>query len=57
MAKKGNRILVGLVCSVCGSRNYVTEKNKINLPEKITINKYCPGCRKTTPHKETSKLK
>jgi len=57
MAQKGNRILVGLVCSVCGKRNYVTEKNKINLPEKLTINKYCSGCRKTTSHKETSKLK
>jgi len=54
MAKKGNRILVGLVCSVCGKRNYVTEK--INLPEKLTINKYCSGCRKTTSHKETSKV-
>ncbi len=57
MAKKGNRILVGLVCSVCGKRNYITEKNKINLPEKITIKKYCSNCQKSTSHKETSKLK
>ena len=57
MAKKGNRILVGLACSVCGRRNYVTEKNKINLQKKITIKKYCPNCRKSTSHKETSKLK
>jgi len=57
MAKKGNRILVGLVCSVCGRRNYVTDKNKVNSPGKITIRKYCPNCRKLTIHKETDKLK
>jgi large subunit ribosomal protein L33 len=57
MAKKGNRILLGLVCSVCKSRNYVTEKNKVNLPEKLAVKKYCPKCRKTTSHKEVAKLK
>ena len=57
MAKKGNRVLIGLVCSVCKNRNYVTEKNKINLAEKLSIKKYCPNCRKTTSHKEVAKLK
>ncbi|MDD3679319.1 MAG: 50S ribosomal protein L33 [Candidatus Shapirobacteria bacterium] len=57
MAKKGNRVLIGLFCSICKNRNYVTEKNKINLPEKITIKKYCSKCKKATIHKETSKLK
>jgi len=53
---KGNRILIGLVCSQCHNRNYVTEKNKINLPEKLKIQKYCSHCRKRTEHKETGKL-
>jgi len=54
---KGNRILIGLVCSQCHNRNYVTEKNKVNSPEKLKIQKYCSRCRKRTEHKETSKLK
>lgn len=58
MAKKGeHRIKIGLVCSVCKNRNYVTEKNKMETPEKLTLNKYCGFCKKVTPHKETEKLK
>ncbi len=57
MAKKGARQFIGLVCSVCGQQNYVSQKNKTNTPEKVNIKKYCPFCRKTTAHKETSKLK
>ena len=57
MAKKGHRILIGLVCSECGKRNYTTEKNKLNNPSKLEIKKYCNKCKKHTTHKETSKLK
>ena len=57
MAKKGQRQLLGLVCSVCHCRNYVSEKNKTNTPDKLVIKKYCPRCRKITEHQETSKLK
>ena len=57
MAKKGQRQLIGFVCSICKKRNYISEKNKINTPEKLIIKKYCPRCRKATEHKETSKLK
>jgi len=57
MAKKGNRILVGLVCSICKNRNYITEKNKINSPEKLSLKKYCSRCGKSTTHKEVGKLK
>ena len=58
MAKKGeHRIKVGLVCSVCKNRNYVTEKNKMETPEKLTLKKFCSQCKKVTPHKETEKLK
>ncbi|HUD44011.1 MAG TPA: 50S ribosomal protein L33 [Patescibacteria group bacterium] len=58
MAKKGDhRIIIGLVCSVCKNRNYVTTKNKLETPEKLLLNKFCNTCRKVNPHKETEKLK
>ncbi|OGD63044.1 50S ribosomal protein L33 [Candidatus Beckwithbacteria bacterium RBG_13_42_9] len=61
MAKKGPRILIALICTICGSQNYITEKNKANaqLKEqgKLVISKYCKRCKKHTPHKETTKLK
>jgi large subunit ribosomal protein L33 len=56
MAKKGSRILIGLVCENCKRLNYVTEKNKVNTPEKLKIKKYCPACKKRTVHQETKKL-
>lgn len=58
MAKKGeHRIKIGLVCTVCKNRNYVTEKNKMETPEKLVFKKFCSFCRKVTDHKETEKLK
>jgi len=57
MAKKGARQLFGLVCSVCKSQNYITEKNKTNTEEKLVLKKYCKYCRRATEHKETQKLK
>jgi len=57
MAKKGARELVGLICSVCKSQNYVTERNKINMEGQLTIKKFCKNCKKYTQHKETTKLK
>lgn len=56
MAKKEQRLLLGLVCTTCKATNYVTKRNKINTPEKLKLNKYCRHCRKHTEHKETSKL-
>lgn len=56
MAKKGSRILVGLICSQCDRQNYVSEKNKINTPTGLKLNKYCRYCRKHTIHKEKKKL-
>jgi large subunit ribosomal protein L33 len=55
--KKGNRILIGLECSETGKRSYVTQKNRINTTEKISIKKYCPVLRKHTVHKEVQRLK
>ena len=63
MAKKGARELVAMLCSVCKSQNYITERNKINMEtkgkkgSKLEIKKYCKTCRKYQLHKETSKLK
>ncbi len=57
MAKGEHRILVGLVCTVCKNRNYVTERNKLNTLEKLVMKKFCKFCKKSTEHKETEKLK
>ncbi|MCL4374372.1 50S ribosomal protein L33 [Patescibacteria group bacterium] len=56
MAKKGTRVQIGLVCSVCRRQNYTTEKNKVNTASGLKINKYCPRCKKRTTHKENKKL-
>ncbi|MBU4264892.1 50S ribosomal protein L33 [Patescibacteria group bacterium] len=55
--KKQNRFLVALLCTTCGAQNYLTERNKINTPDKLKLKKYCKWCRKRIEHKETSKLK
>lgn len=55
--KKGNRMLIGLECTETGRRTYVTEKNKINTPDKLQIKKYNPILRKHTIHKEVTRLK
>lgn len=57
MAKKGAVSKFGMICSVCGRRNYVTSKNKLENKDKISLNKYCRGCKKHTLHKENEKLK
>ena len=56
MAKSQSEI-VGLVCTVCKSQNYTTKRNKVNMEEKLKLNKYCNTCNKYTEHKETAKLK
>jgi len=50
---KDARIIVTLACTECKQRNYSTTKNKKNTPDKLGLKKYCPHCRKHTPHKET----
>lgn len=52
MAKKGNRQLLNLECSVCKNKNYITSKNVINTKDKMSFKKYCKFCRKVTPHNE-----
>lgn len=58
MAKKGeHRIKIGMVCQTCKSRNYITQKNKMENPEKMILKKWCKFCKKVTDHKENEKLK
>jgi large subunit ribosomal protein L33 len=56
MAKKGPRIKIGLICSVCKSFNYVSQRSKLNTPNPLKLKKYCPVCKKHTDHQEKKKL-
>lgn len=56
-AKKGPRQIYGLKCSVCNKFNYLSERNKLNTVEKLSLSKYCTKCKKHTVHKEAKKLK
>ena len=47
------RNAVTLACTECKSRNYQTNKNKKNDPDRIEFNKYCKFCKKHTLHRET----
>ena len=47
------RNAVTLACTECKSRNYQTNKNKKNDPDRIEFNKYCKFCKKHTLPKET----
>ena len=47
------RSLVTMTCTECKQRNYQTNKNKKNDPDRIELNKYCKFCKKHTLHKET----
>ncbi len=58
MAKKGEAtIKLGMTCTVCKTRGYLTSKNKMENKEKLVLSKYCRKCRKHTSHKEVEKLK
>jgi large subunit ribosomal protein L33 len=53
MAKKGVRQVVTLECSECRERNYTTQKNRRNNPQRMELTKYCPRCRTHRLHRET----
>jgi large subunit ribosomal protein L33 len=44
---------ITLQCQTCKNRNYSTVKNKKNDPDRLELSKFCPRCRKHTPHRET----
>ncbi|HHY42812.1 MAG: 50S ribosomal protein L33 [Thermoanaerobacteraceae bacterium] len=47
------RVNIVLACTECKERNYFTQKNKKNDPDRLEFNKYCRRCGKHTLHKET----
>ena len=47
------RVKITLACSECKQRNYDTNKNKKNDPDRLEMKKFCRFCRKHTLHKET----
>ncbi len=51
--RKDVRPVIILACNDCKGRNYVTEKNRRNDPNRLEMKKYCPNCRKHTLHRET----
>jgi large subunit ribosomal protein L33 len=53
MARGEVRIAVTLACEDCKRRNYQTNKNRRNDPERVELRKYCRWCGCHTPHKET----
>ncbi len=53
MAKKAVRIVITLACTECGERNYTSEKNRRNDPNRLEFNRYCSRCRTHRPHRET----
>ncbi len=53
MAKRADRTLITLACSECKERNYHSEKNKRNDPDRLTLQKFCPRCRQHREHRET----
>jgi large subunit ribosomal protein L33 len=64
MARKSKSDIVGMVCKVCKSQNYVTTRNKTNIqvksPDgagKLELKKFCKQCKKMTLHKEKQNLK
>lgn len=46
------RTIITLACTECKERNYTTEKNKKNDPDRLELRKYCPRCKKHTIHRE-----
>ncbi len=46
------REIITLQCGECKERNYTTMKNKKQHQERLETKKFCPRCRKHTPHKE-----
>ena len=47
------RNAITLACTECKQRNYQSNKNKKNDPDRIELSKYCKFCKKHIVHKET----
>ena len=53
MAKKDIRMVVTLECTECRERNYTSQKNRRNDPQRMELEKYCPRCKTHRLHRET----
>jgi large subunit ribosomal protein L33 len=47
------RVIVTLACVDCKQRNYTTNKNKRNNPDRIEMKKFCKFCNEQKVHRET----
>ena len=53
MAKsKDVRPVITFACTDCKERNYTSQKNRRNDPNRLELKKFCPRCRKHTAHRE-----
>ena len=55
MASKSKdvRPVITLACVDCKERNYTTQKNRRNDPNRLEFKKFCPRCRCHRLHRET----
>lgn len=53
MASTDVRPKITLACQECKNRNYITNKNRRNDPDRLEMKKFCPTCRKHQVHRET----
>ncbi|MFV0535142.1 MAG: 50S ribosomal protein L33 [Cumulibacter sp.] len=53
MASTDVRPKITLACQECKNRNYITNKNRRNDPERLEMKKFCPTCRQHQVHRET----
>ncbi|MBO9606685.1 MAG: 50S ribosomal protein L33 [Paenibacillaceae bacterium] len=47
------RVIITLACVNCKQRNYTSNKNKRNNPDRIEKKKYCKFCNEHSAHRET----
>ncbi|NLJ79580.1 MAG: 50S ribosomal protein L33 [Firmicutes bacterium] len=47
------RVGITLECTQCKNRNYRSNKNRRNNPDRLELRKFCSTCRTHTVHKET----
>lgn len=47
------RVTVTLACTSCKQRNYTSNKNKRNNPDRLEKKKYCKFCNSHQLHRET----
>ncbi|NMB25565.1 MAG: 50S ribosomal protein L33 [Firmicutes bacterium] len=47
------RVGITLECVQCKNRNYRSNKNRRNDPDRLELKKYCKFCKEHTAHRET----